>query len=249
MTKHQKTEILKPETIAARSPDMLAQLESDVAALAAEARDLADDIRVGDDLRFTKGKWHKIAGKDDINIGTTTPFVVDTRGYWRGWIKWVDKKPVQKLVARPIDGWVSPKRFELPDRDKSKWPVANKDPWQETLYIVMRDLSDDRLCTLTITSYYGAKALGALLKVYTREAKHHPGLMPVVLLSSEIKETIDYGDVDAPVFTVVDWKAFGDGAAPPGNPKTPLPVLPKTQELLPPPSKPIGDDMSDEIPF
>jgi hypothetical protein len=247
MTKHQKTENLTLVPID----------DADVAALAAEARELADDIRVGDDLRFTKGRWHKIVGKDDDDVGATTPFIVDVRNYWRGWIKWIDKAPVFKGFGRPIDGFVSPKRYELPDNDKSKWPRekngAAKDPWQETFYLVMRDLGDMRLCTWTVTSYYGSKAIGALLKVYTREVKQHAGLMPVVLLSSEVKETVDYGNVDAPVLTIADWQGFGEGAAPAGMPNAPKPDFPKAQKaqevLPPPPKKSIGDDMDDEIPF
>jgi len=191
MTKHQKTENLKPEkTENALAPETLAQLDPDIVALAAEASELADDVRVGDDLRFTKGKWHKIVGKKDVAVGAATSFAVDMRCYRRGWIKWIDKKPVIKGIGRPVDGFVSPKRNQLPDRDTSEWPTE-QDPWQETFYVVMRDLNDGRLCTWTVTSYYGSKALGALLKVYTREAREHPGLMPVVLLSSETKETTE----------------------------------------------------------
>jgi len=268
MTKHQKTqqlktekEEMKPKTESsalpavqpqALTPETLAQLDADVAALAAEARGLIDDMRVGDDLRFTKGRWHKIVGKKDVAIGTTTPFVVDVHSYKHGWIKWLDRNPVCKAIGRPIDGFVSPARYRVPDRDESQWPTDSKgvpqDPWQETFYIVMRDLADDRLCTWTVTSYYGSKALGALLKVYAREVKKHPNLMPVVLLSSETKTTTNYGDVEAPVLTIVDWKTFGPDAAPPGM-RLPQPEFPKTQEVLLPPSKSIGGDMDDEIPF
>ena len=253
MTKHQKTENLKPEkTENALAPETLAQLDADVAALTAEACELTDDVRVGDDLRFKKGKWVKTIGKTDAVVGSTTSFAIDMRSYKRGWIKWLDRKPVFKAIRRPIDGFVSPPRSQLPDRDKSRWPTdphgAPQDPWQENFLIAMRDLDDGRLCTWTTTSWYGSKALGALLKVYTREVKAHPGLMPVVLLSSETKETVDYGDVEAPVLTVVDWQPFGPDAAPPGTP-LPQPEFPKAQELLPPPSKPIGDDMNDEVAF
>jgi len=242
MTKHQKSENLKPKkTENALAPETLAQLDPDIVALAVEASELADDVPVGDDLRFTKGKWHKIVGKKDVAVSATTSFAVDMRSYRRGWIKWIDKKPVFKGIGRPVDGFVSPKRNQLPDRDKSEWPTE-QDPWQETFYVVMRDLVE------TVTSYYGSKALGALLKVYTREAREHPGLMPVVLLSSETKETVDYGDVEAPVLTVADWKDFGPDAAPPGM-KLPQLEFPKVRELLPAPSKPISDDMNDEIPF
>jgi hypothetical protein len=227
--------------------------DADLAALAIEARDLNDDTRVGDDLRFKKGKWSKAVGEEKHEIGKTTPFAVDLLSYQRGWYRWENKKPY-KLMGRPIDGFISPARNQLPDQDKSRWPYDNGkpiDPWQETLMITMRDLSDDRLCTLTITSWYGRQALGALLAAATRDCRKHPGCAPVVLLGSEERSTINYGDVAAPTFTIVDWRPFGDGAAPPGMPLPP-PKLPPVQGLLPPSrqkAKAIGDEMDDEVPF
>jgi len=268
MTKQQKTQTLKMEieemkaetessALPAVQPqavttETLTQLDADVAALAAEARDLTDDVRVGDDLRFKKGKWAKTIGDETIKIGATTPFAIDMRSYKRGWLKWVDRKPVYKAIGRPIDGFVSPVRDRLPDRDESRWSTdargVPQDPWQETFSIVMRDLSDARLCTWTTTSWYGSKALGALLNKYTREARQHPDQMPVVTLSSETKQTTNFGDVEAPVLTVVDWQLFGDGAAPPGM-KMPPPALPPAQQVLPPAKKSIDDEMADSIPF
>ena len=253
---------IEPQPIA--SPQMLVTSQNDfgamseisdddLAALATEARDLNDDTRVGDDLRFKKGKWLKIVAEEKREIGKTTSFAVDLRSYQRGWIRWDNKKPTCKLIGRPIDGFVSPVRGRLPDQDKSLWSHVNgqpTDPWQETLMITMRDLSDDRLCTLTITSWYGRQALGAFLAAATRECKKHPGCAPVVLLGSEEKSTVSFGEVAAPTFTIVDWRPFGDGAAPPGMPMPP-PRLPPVHELLAPSreTKILGEAMDDEIPY
>jgi hypothetical protein len=115
----------------------------------------------------------------------------------------------------------------------------------------MRDLSDSRLCTWTTTSWFGQKALGRLLDAYVRDQKKHPDLMPVVLLGSEMKPTTNYGDVAAPVLTVVDWQPFGPGAAPPGMPDLPRPPLPPVQEVLPPKAirQSLGKEMEDAIPY
>jgi hypothetical protein len=256
-TEDLKTEDLKIEAaLSTTQTETVADTDADMAALAAEARELTDDIRVGDNLKFKKGVWSKAIGEEVIVIAKTTSFVVDVRSYKRGWIKWLDRKPAFKMIARPIDGFVSPVRSRLGDTDEKKWPRNSKgkaeDPWQENFAIVMRDLTDDRLCTWTTTSWHGSKALGALLSAYVRDQKNHPGLMPVVLLSSETKPTTDYGDVAAPVLTVVDWRLFGEGAAPAGM-HVPLPSLPpvsSTQELLPPSKqKLIGEEMDDEIDF
>ena len=71
--------------------------------------------------------------------------------------------------------------------------------------------------------------------------------MPVVTLSSETKQTMNYGDVEAPVLTVVDWQPFGDGAAPPGMRNLPPPAWPPVQQVLPPKAS-LSQDMS-EIQF
>jgi hypothetical protein len=270
MTKHTKPEqqnIERPETkeeatqaIVTTPPQQQPMVmdtdtsDADLAALDAEARELSDDVRVGDDLRFKKGKWVKTVGDKEVVITATMSFAADVRSYKRGWIKWLDRKPVHKIIGRPVDGFVSPLRERLGDLDETRWPRDNKgqpqDPWQENFLIVMRNLDDGRLCTWTTTSWYGQKALGTLLNKYVRDAKAHPGMMPVVLLSSEKRETANYGEVDAPVLTVVDWKPFGESASPPGM-RLQQPPLPSVQELLPPSkqtTKAFGE-MDDEIPF
>src|SRR6516225_8465190 len=158
MSKQQQTKDLKTKNPEAEStttlpaiaaPETLAQLNADIATLAAEANELSDDYRVGDDLKFKKGKWTQIAGDTDIGVGPTTTFVVDVRSYRRGWIKWLDKKPVIKLIARPIDGFISPGRERLGDNNNNQWPRDGKgipqDPWQENFIIVLRNLDKDRL--------------------------------------------------------------------------------------------------------
>jgi hypothetical protein len=228
--------------------------EADITALAAEARELVDEFRVGDDVRFAKGKWSKTVGEKKIEISATMPFAVDVLSYKHGWIKWINRKPILKIIGRPIDGFVSPARERLGDNDKNRWPRNPKgeatDLWQETFAIVMRDLSDERVCTWTVTSYRGSRALGALLGAYVRNYKQHPGAMPVVLLKSETKPTQSFGDIEAPTLIIVDWQRFGPDASPPGMPSLPKPPLPNVQELLPPTkAERVGEEIDDEIPF
>lgn len=100
--------------------------DADIAALGAEARNLSEDVRVGDDLRFVKGKWQKAVGDKKIEISATTTFVVDMLSYKRGWICWRDRKPVFKLFGRPVDGFVSPVRDRLGELDQRRWPKNSK---------------------------------------------------------------------------------------------------------------------------
>jgi hypothetical protein len=254
-----QTQVLKQSTTLSAAPIELIS-NADLAALSAEANELVGDVRVGDDLRFTKGKWAKFLDDDTKQeIGKTASFCIDLRSYKRGWIEWRDQKPVRKIIGRPIDGFVSPTRYQLGNLDKSKWPRDGngvpQDIWQENFMLVMRALDDGRLCTWKTNSWFGSKALGAFLAKALRECVQHPGCMPVVLLSSEDKPTIKFGDVAAPVLTIVDWQPFGEGAAPPGMPtRMRQPQLSAAQEVLPP-NKQIttkigaGADLEDEIPF
>lgn len=118
---------------------------------------------------------------------------------------------------------------------------------------MLREINSGDLVTWTTSSWFGQKALGALINAYVRDHKQHAGLMPVVLLLSEDRSTANYGDVAAPVLKVVDWGPFGDDAAPAGSPTLAPAPLPPVQELLPPAPRNgrqvRGNDMDDEIPF
>lgn len=210
--------------------------DDDLAAIAGAARDLLTSDFVGIPLRFIKGPWFKLPEKDKrVKVGATKYFTVDVLSYACGWIQWLNRKPVQKHIYRPIDGFILPMRERLPDRDKSKWPLdkdgKRSDPWQENHQLVMKNIATGELLTWTTTSWYGRKAIGRLLDLYAREAKQHPSMMPVVTLSSHEESSIDYGLIPAPTLTVVDWKAFGDGAAPPGSRST-APSLERLRPML-----------------
>jgi hypothetical protein len=193
--------------------------DADLAALAGAARNLMTDET---SLKFVKGKWKTYADREHPDIvGDTETFITDMLSYACGWVKWESKRPVHKYVFRPVDGWILPVRNNLPDNDNRTWPVIDgkkTDPWQETHKLTVKSTATGELFTWTATSWYGRKAVGRLLDSYIREAKRHPGLMPVVVLSSKDEHSTDYGDIPAPVLTVVAWETFGDGAAPPGTP-------------------------------
>ena len=155
--------------------------------------------------------------------------------YAHGWIGWLNRRPVYKLIGRPVDGFIMPMRERLPDRDKSRWPMdkdgKRSDVWQPNFQFVMKDLTADELVVWTTTSWYGRKEIGLLLDRYAREVKQHPGLMPVVTLSAHDEVSSDYGLIPAPTLTVVDWRAFGAGAAPPGS-RAMAPSLERVRPML-----------------
>jgi hypothetical protein len=133
-------------------------------------------------------------------------------------------------MGRKVDHWPLPDRARLPEPDLAG---NEDDPWQQTHRIVMRDLggddaptpTHDGLCTYTTTSWGGRKALGRLIKEYVSRAKDHPGQMPVVYLGSKDSAGAK-GTVANPVLTIVEWRAFGPGASPPGR-KVAAPAVPQ----------------------
>jgi hypothetical protein len=171
------------------------------------------------------------------------------------------KTPPRRQQCRKASARIS-SCYTLPDQDETKWPFGNRgdrvDPWQETHSLVLKDIADDSLLTWTITSWYGIQAIGHLLAAYQSGFKQHIGAMPVVVLSSRDQPTNHHGIIQAPTLTVVDWKAFGDGASPPGRPlpasasasvvstKANVTTGPFRASESP---KKSGNQMDDEIPF
>lgn len=242
--------------------------EADWAALTETAQDLAPSDFIGMPLKFVKGKWLVKTGKEEtMEVTATMTFVVDPVSYSEGWVKWVDKRPVVKLVARRVDGWVSPTREALPDQDRSRWPLdakaGPKDPWAEVQRIVMKCLDDDELLTWESDSYGGRLCLGEFFKAYVSEAKQHLGADPVVLLQSWNRPTTDWGNVATPRMKIIDWRPFGPDRTPPGNPASPTggnlarraletalaPPKPGAAPALAIAGQSRRDKMDDEIPF
>jgi hypothetical protein len=235
--------------------------DNDLAALANAARDLLPTDFVGAPLKFIDGRWFIRKGKDEeVDVGTTESFVADMRSYAEEWVRWIAKKPTHKITGRRVDGYINPPRHTLPEYDKKDWPIGPKgpkDPWQESLRIVLRDLVRDELVTWVSSSWGGRGAMGELLDAYLADVKNHVGQMPVVLLTSWDKPSLDYGKVPTPRFKVIGWQAFGPDASPPGDPAkgaATRKALEHLQTLALPspaaaPKAAQRSDMDDEIPF
>jgi hypothetical protein len=230
----------------------------DLVALATTARDLLAGDFVGTPLKFAKGSWTKIVfdngQKVEIKIGPTETFIVDPLSHASGWVKWLDGKPAGRIgPGRLVDGFILPMQHRLPDRDEAEWPLRGKvreDPWQEQHQITVKSAVEGELLTWVTATWGGKKAIGAFLKQYLTEARHHPGEYPVVLLLSRDERDSDYGTIKKRVLKFVGWAIFGEGAAPAGSsalaPAFPPP--PTAQQLLPP-KQPLATEMDDEIQF
>jgi hypothetical protein len=180
-----KTEIANAEQVS----------DTDLVALSGAARDLLAGDFVGMPLKFQKGRWSKAVAKGEtVEIGETETFIVDPLSYCSGWVRWEAKSVTAKIgPGRPIDGFILPVRDRLPDQDTSRWPFGRsgkrEDPWKENHQITMKDTADDTLLTWVTSSWGGRKAIGQLISAFIRERKAHPGLFPVVLLSSRDDHT------------------------------------------------------------
>jgi hypothetical protein len=245
-----------------QTQDLVPVNDADIAALVNAARELLPDDTVGLPLKYAKGHWYVKQGKDnEVEVGPTDPYVVDMLSYTEEWKRWQDKKPTHKISGRRVDGFINPPRHLLPEYENKDgtWPIGAKgpaDPWQEGQRLTLRDLATGELVTWSSTSWGGRIAIGELLDQWAAECRQHPGLMPVVLLTSYERPT-DYGPTPTPRLKIIDWEAFGPDALPPGDPtKTAATrrALEALQTLaLPKPTASTKTqqrgDMDDEIPF
>src|SRR5207248_5639511 len=86
--------------------------------------------------RTLRGSLVKFADRCYTKGKENVPLVVGTElialAIAAAWVRWDGGKPVENRLRQP--GTRMPERDELPDNDKSKWPVGLdgqvKDPWQ-----------------------------------------------------------------------------------------------------------------------
>src|SRR5258708_37662853 len=80
-------------------------------------------------LKFVKGKYK--VRDDEVPLGTQ--YVAHANQLTYCWIKFVDKKVVERRHGKAAEKWAPPEREELDDNDQSKWEPGldgePKDPW------------------------------------------------------------------------------------------------------------------------
>jgi hypothetical protein len=138
-----------------------------------------------------------------------------------GWIKFNGAGEAPDRVGGLLfDGFVLPLRESLGDLDESAWEEGlngqPQDPWLHQQNLVLQRTDTQELFTFSTTSKTGRKAVGNLLRHYTRMKKSHPDELPVVRLGKGGFQHSDQrvGFVVTPVFVVVG-RAPRDSAATP----------------------------------
>jgi hypothetical protein len=175
---------------------------------------------VGRMIKFSKeGKF--VTSDDDEPISENVDFIVLADQTLIGWIKFNGEgQPPDRKMGLLFDGFVMPDRDTLGNEDITKWELGldgrPQDPWQHHQYLVLQRGDTGELFTYVTSSVTGRRAIGNLLRHYTRLQKTHPDMLPVVKLKVGGFNHRDdrVGWVNTPVLAVVG-RAPKDAAAVP----------------------------------
>jgi hypothetical protein len=178
-------------------------------------------------LKFSKQGEYAISDIDTIPTGTKCVAHCDLMEL--GFVKWTDGRPTDRKVGLVADGFVPPRKDDLPDRDESTWEISDtgekRDPWAFQMSVPVTRLdAGGETYQFTAGSKGGLRCLSALTRAYgKRVAEKTPGL-PIVELQSDSYKHRTYGKIFFPVMHIVGWTGAD------GKPQT------------------LGEDMSDALP-
>jgi hypothetical protein len=185
-------------------------------------------------VKFSKeGRF--VTPDDGEPIADDADFIVLADQTLVGWVKFNGEgQPPDRKMGLLFDGFVMPDRSKLGNDDVTEWEMGldgqPQDPWQHHQYLVLQRGDTGELFTFVTSSVTGRRAIGNLLRHFTRLQKTHPDMLPVVRLKvggfNHRDERV--GWVNTPVLAVVG-RAPKDSAA-----------VPDTSPAA---------DMNDQIPF
>jgi hypothetical protein len=187
-------------------------------------------------LKFVKGKYK--VGDDEVPLGTQ--YIAHANQLTYCWIKFRDKKVVERRMGKAVEKWIPPERDELDDKDPATWEKGldgkPKDPWLFQHLLPLEHLESGDLVIFTTGSVGGKIATEELVHQYARRLKRKSSrALPIVKLASKDMPTKLYGDVPRPHFEIDGWEDAPDapiGAVNSGGPNSP-----------------VASEMNDEIPF
>jgi hypothetical protein len=190
----------------------------------------------GDFLKFSKGEWLKGQNDDEVELGKL--LAANMAELSIGWIRWEDKKPVERRMGLLAHGHKPESRGELGFTDHAQWDLdatgKPQDPWSFTNELPVADPETGEQMTISMSSKGGIGAIGNLCKAYGKEYRQRDGLIPVIELGRDSYKHKEYGKTYVPVLNIVDWVENGsvpqpgtaadDDDAPAPAPKTEKPV-------------------------
>jgi hypothetical protein len=170
----------------------------------------------GDGLTFDgkRGKWRWGYGKKGVPFDhNTVSFVFNLPNAVEGWQKFVDDRPVYGPMVYICDPTNSlPARETLGDMNKELWKKDERgnpmDPWKKYVAAPIRLDGDEKVNHIFISTFWGVIAFKDLMKDFARGGRRNLGKLPIVNISSEVKERKDAkGETfDKPVFDIVAWE-------------------------------------------
>lgn len=173
---------------------------------------------VGDLLKFSKGEW--LAGQDGREIDEGTELVANMDEFMIGWVRWEGGKPTDMRMGRIVEGFIPPPRRELGDTDESEWEIDEtskeaRDPWQQTNYLIMKEMDGDQLYTFATSSKGGIGAVAKMAGAYGKAMRQRPDDFPVLALNVDSYRHPNkaYGKIFTPKLDIVGWtkKSVFDG--------------------------------------
>lgn len=171
---------------------------------------------VGKLLKFSKGDY--LVGEENTEVPEGTQFVANMDELMVGWIRWEDSKPTEQIMGRVADGYQPQRRNELGDDDKSRWETdeqgRERDPWQFSNYLILKEVDGDELFTFTTSSKGGINAIGELCKTYGKAMRQRPDEYPIIALKTGSYQHSNraFGRIKFPIFEVVGWAAKAEFA-------------------------------------
>jgi hypothetical protein len=173
------------------------------------------------------GRMVKFTNDGRFVVDKTTQLPTDTTlvavGVWTGWVHWQDGQTVEHLKTQ--EGQPHPEREDLPDQDRSEWPMSRftskpEDPWKDTRYTHLIDPQTGMDYTVVGDTHGMRKGVGELKSQIANVRTAHPTAFPIVQLRAGIMPTKLFGPKPYPQFMVVGWRGRQDPVV------TPAPVAP-----------------------
>ena len=154
---------------------------------------------------------------DDEPVAPTERFVAEPETITRCFEKWEGKRVTDRVVARLGE--------RLPPRS-SVWELGldghPRNPWSEVHYLGLTRIAEHGLPVgFAASSDGGKKAIARLAAAVAKASAQHPGMAPIVVLSSDSYTHRTFGKVLVPQFDVVSWTTARGAEPDESNPPLP----------------------------
>jgi hypothetical protein len=200
-------------------------------------------------LDHTYGEFYRARGEIKTPIDDGERLITNPVEMIDVWTRFADGKVIDRRVYRTANGEFAPKRHELGDTDKDRWPKG-KDPWQRQVLLPMRG-DDNEVCAFSATGQGAIAEIAELVGMYGEADRH--GKFPIIELDTRSFESQHGTTIYVPIFRLKDWGYWEpDTPAPEARPvpiPPPAPPTPPSSSTFKPAAIAKRNDMDDEIPF